>query len=118
MKKYLAIPTTNGFLDEHFGHCQQFTFFDIENENVNEISYMDTPPHKPGLLPSWLSNKGTTDIIAGGIGQKAIQLLKQSGINVFSGAPKIAPEEIVTGFLRETITFSANYCDHKDHTCK
>jgi len=118
MKKKIAIPTTNGLLDQHFGHCHQFTFFEIENNQVTGISFMDAPPHEHGVLPIWLSEKGPTDLIVGGIGQKAIQLFKQNGINVYTGAPLISPEEIITGFLNDSLSFSANYCDHKAHTCE
>ncbi|MCK7542001.1 MAG: hypothetical protein MZV63_69485 [Marinilabiliales bacterium] len=31
-------------------------------------------PHEPGLLPGWLAEKGVTDVIAGGMGQRAIGL--------------------------------------------
>ena len=51
-------------------------------------------------------------IIAGGMGQRAIDLFNERGINVFVGAPAISPEEVVKGFLNESLSFSANYCDH------
>ena len=114
----IAIPTSNGQLAEHFGHCRQFTFFDIEHEQIRGITFKDAPPHKPGLLPSWLAENGTTDIIAGGIGQKAIHLFNLLGINVLAGASMMTPEEIITGYLEKTIAFSSNYCDHKEHNCK
>jgi predicted Fe-Mo cluster-binding NifX family protein len=112
MKRRLAVPTSGGMLDAHFGHCRQFAFVDVENNEIKEISYIDAPPHQPGLLPAWLAEKGSTDIIAGGMGQRAIQLFNQQGVNVFVGAPELTPEELVEGFLKETLTFSANYCDH------
>lgn len=110
--KRIAIPTTEGQLDAHFGHCKQFAMLEIENNEIKEISYLDAPPHQPGLLPPWLAERGATDIIAGGMGQRAIQLFNEQGVNVFVGAPKLSPEELVRGFLNETLQFTANYCDH------
>lgn len=112
MNKIIAIPSTNGVLDEHFGHCSQFTLFEIDNDNILDTQVIDAPPHQPGLLPPFLAEKGVTDVIAGGIGQRAIQIFNQHKINVYVGAPKLAVEEIVDGFLKNTLQFSANYCDH------
>ncbi len=112
MNKKIAIPTSKGILDAHFGHCKQFAMVEIEDQQIKGTTYLDAPPHEPGLLPPWLAERGATDIIAGGMGQRAIQLFNERGVNVFVGAPKFTPEEIVIGFLNETLTFSANYCDH------
>lgn len=111
MKK-IAIPTSEGQLDAHFGHCKQFAMVDVDNTEIKEITYLDAPPHQPGLLPPWLAERGATDIIAGGMGQRAIQLFNAQGVNVFVGAPRLSAEELVKGFLQDTLQFTANYCDH------
>jgi predicted Fe-Mo cluster-binding NifX family protein len=112
MVRKIAVPTSNGLLDEHFGHCKQFAIIlTNDRELLNEQS-VDPPPHQPGLLPVWLAEQGVTDVIAGGMGQRAIQIFNNHGINVFVGAPKLTPVELVKGFLEDTLTFSANYCDH------
>ncbi|NLT51350.1 MAG: ATPase [Ignavibacteria bacterium] len=112
MKKRIAIPTSNGLLDEHFGHCQQFTLLDIENGKISSINETDAPPHQPGLLPPWLAEKGVTDVIAGGMGQRAIELFNQNKVNVFVGAPKLEPEKLAEGLINNTLSLNANYCDH------
>lgn len=112
MTKIIAVPTSNGILDGHFGHCKQFAMVRVEANTINEIRYLDAPPHQPGLLPPWLAERGATDIIAGGMGQRAIKLFNERGVNVFVGAPALNPETLVQGFLKGTLSFSANYCDH------
>jgi predicted Fe-Mo cluster-binding NifX family protein len=113
MKKKIAIPVNdNGILDAHFGHCKFFALLHIENDNIVSEEKVVPPPHEPGLLPKWLAEKKVTDIIAGGMGQRAIQLFNQYGVNAFVGAPKLSAKEIATGFLNNTLNFSANYCDH------
>jgi len=112
MKKLIAVPTTNGILDAHFGHCAQFAMVEVENDKIGEIKLLDAPPHKPGLLPPWLAERGATDIIAGGMGQRAIDLFNEQGVNVFVGAPKTEVKDVVEGFLNKSLDFSANYCDH------
>ena len=112
MTRKIAVPTSDGILDGHFGHCKQFAMVEVADKEIKAISYLDAPPHQPGLLPPWLADRGANDIIAGGMGQRAINLFNERGINVFVGAPALTPEELVTGFLNETLSFSANYCDH------
>ena len=108
----IAVPTSEGKLDAHFGHCQKFAMVDVEDNEIRGITYLDAPPHQPGLLPPWLAERGATDIIAGGMGQRASDLFNEQGVNVFVGAPSLSPMEIVEGFLNKTLSFSANYCDH------
>jgi len=112
MKRLFAVPSSNGLLDEHFGHCHQFALLAIEEDTIISETLIDAPPHQPGLLPVFLAEKGVTDVIAGGMGNRAIQIFNQHQINVFAGAPKQTPKEITEGFLNNTLEFSANYCDH------
>jgi predicted Fe-Mo cluster-binding NifX family protein len=110
----IAIPTTNGLLSMHFGHCEQFTFYDIDadNKTILQTGILDAPPHQPGLLPAWLHEQGVDCVIAGGIGMKAQQLFQQAGVDVIPGAPPIAPEEIVQQYLQNTLQCGTNACDH------
>ena len=113
MNKKIAVPVDNtGTLDGHFGHCKFFTIFKIEEEKITNIDSITPPPHEPGVLPRWLANEGVTDVIAGGMGNRAIQIFNQNNVNVFVGAPKLKADDLVEGFLNKTIEFSANYCDH------
>lgn len=112
MKKLIAVPSSHGMLDAHFGHCHQFALLSVEDDKIISETVINAPPHEPGLLPKFLAEKGVTDVIAGGMGNRAIQLFNQHQVNVFVGAPKQTPVEIATGFLNGSLVFSANYCDH------
>ena len=113
MQKKIAVPIDgNGVLDAHFGHCQFFSIMNVEQDKVVASVKIQPPPHEPGLLPRWLAEHGVTDIIAGGMGQKAIELFKQNSINVFVGAPAIKDMELVEKYLNKELAFTANYCDH------
>ncbi|MFW5774362.1 MAG: NifB/NifX family molybdenum-iron cluster-binding protein [Tangfeifania sp.] len=112
MKK-IAVPTDNsGVLDGHFGHCEFFTIINVKNGEIVSEEKVVPPPHEPGLLPKWLAEKNVTDILAGGMGNRAIQIFNQNGVNVFVGAPKMNATELVKGFLDKSVEFAANYCDH------
>lgn len=113
MKKKIAIPVSeDGKLDVHFGHSKNFMVFTVEGEKIINREVLKPPPHEPGVLPKWLARLGVTDVLAGGMGHKAIKIFNYNEVNVFVGAPEKKAEELVQGFLNHTIQFSANYCDH------
>ena len=112
MKKRIAIPLENGILCSHFGHCHQFAIIDADIEKISAAQFITPPPHEPGLLPGWLAEKGVTDVIAGGMGQRAIGLFNSEKINVFVGAPVKSPEELANDLLNNRLESGANYCDH------
>ena len=113
MDKKIAIPVNEEeVLDAHFGHCKFFYLAVVKDGEVVSTEKVVPPPHEPGLLPKWLAEKDVTDIVAGGMGQKAIQLFNANNVNAFVGAPKLKAEELVQAFLKEEISFTANYCDH------
>ncbi|MGD2034033.1 MAG: NifB/NifX family molybdenum-iron cluster-binding protein [Bacteroidales bacterium] len=109
----VAVPVNEkGILDAHFGHCRFFALVETENNKIVSEEKVVPPPHEPGVLPKWLAERGVTDILAGGMGQRAIRLFNQYKVNVFVGAAQLSVNELVEGFLNETLNFSSNYCDH------
>jgi predicted Fe-Mo cluster-binding NifX family protein len=115
MNKKIAVPVDgNGVLDSHFGHCQFFEIFETNDNKIVSQLKVTPPPHEPGVLPKWLVKEGVTDVIAGGIGDKAIKILNHFQINVHKGAPILYSNSLVESFLDETLQLSENNCNH-DH---
>ena len=114
MKKILAFPLENGILCAHFGHCEKFAIVEVENDNIINIKELTPPEHVPGLYPRWVAGFGVTDVIAGGMGQQAINLFNQQGINAFVGAPLKSATELTKEFISGNLSLNANYCNH-DH---
>ncbi len=112
MKYKVAIPLENGRLCAHFGHCQQFAIIDVDNDAIVGETLMTPPPHEPGLLPGWLAGFGVTDIIAGGMGQRALNLFAQQNIRVNYGAQPKDPKELVTDWINKSLVTGDNACDH------
>ncbi|MBK8806268.1 MAG: ATPase [Bacteroidales bacterium] len=112
INRKFAIPVKDGILDSHFGHCKQYAIIETDNQNIVSESIIDAPPHEPGLLPVWLSEKGITDVLAGGMGAKASEIFKKHNVAVFVGAPILSAKDLVTGYLNNTISFTENHCDH------
>ncbi|MFO7627446.1 MAG: NifB/NifX family molybdenum-iron cluster-binding protein [Candidatus Fermentibacteraceae bacterium] len=110
----IAIPLADGRLAMHFGHCESFALVDVDTESgcINGRNDVTAPVHQPGLLPPWLSEKGATVIIAGGMGQRAQDLFTQQGIKVVVGAPAENPETLVKDFLLGSLKLGGNACDH------
>ncbi|MGQ9574826.1 MAG: NifB/NifX family molybdenum-iron cluster-binding protein [Thermoguttaceae bacterium] len=110
----IAIPVTNGRLALHFGHCERFALVDVDDatRRLRGMTLLDAPPHEPGLLPSWLHQRGVDTVIAGGMGPRAQQLFAHAGINVILGAPAETPEALVSAYLAGTLQSGENICDH------
>lgn len=107
-----AIPLAAGQLTAHFGHCKSFAFVEVQNHQIISQVELEPPPHEPGVLPRWLHEQGVTHVIAGGLGQKAQQLLVAQGINITVGAPVADPQNLVRQFLNGTLASGNNLCDH------
>jgi len=112
MKKRFAVPIENGVLCAHFGHCEKFAIVDVDNDSVKEVTEITPPEHEPGLYPRWIAGHGVTDVIAGGMGQKAITLFNDEKINVYVGAPVNNAASLVKDFLEGVLVLNGNYCDH------
>ncbi|HNR90272.1 MAG TPA: NifB/NifX family molybdenum-iron cluster-binding protein [Spirochaetota bacterium] len=110
----IAMPVSNGKLCMHFGHCEQFDVYNVDDATklVSVLERLDAPPHEPGLLPRWLAGKGVTCVIAGGMGSRAQSLFKEQGVAVVTGAPAGDPEEILAAYLSGRLVTGANACDH------
>ncbi len=108
----IVIPTTKGKLSEHFGHCEKFALIDVEEDRIKSKESHLPPPHEPGVIPKWLHGLGANTVIANGIGSRAIDLFAQIGIQVFTGAPTLTPEELVESYLHETLMANENLCNH------
>jgi len=110
----IAIPLAQGKLSLHFGHCDQFAVFEVDDDSKKFVSRNDEMPpgHAPGVLPQWLGGIGVNVIIAGGMGQRAQQLFVQNDIKVVIGAQASTPEELISAYLQGSLVTGNNICDH------
>jgi len=107
-----AVPTAEGKLCSHFGHCDQFALIETEEGEIKNKTMHTPPPHEPGVLPKWLHEMGAHIIIAGGMGSRAQQLFVENGIKVITGAPMDTPESLVRQYLSDSLVTGGNVCDH------
>jgi predicted Fe-Mo cluster-binding NifX family protein len=110
----IAVPTADGRLCMHFGHCEQFAMVAVDDatKTITDTTYLAPPAHEPGVLPRWLHEQGADVILAGGMGQRARSLFVRNGIEVVVGAPAGAPEALAWAYLSGTLEVGNNVCDH------
>ncbi len=110
----IALPVAQKKVCMHFGHCEEFALFEVDEESKEIINqeYIGSPPHQPGILPGWLKEQGATVIISGGMGMRAQSMFNQHGIQVIVGSPVGEPKVIAAAYLNGTLETGANICDH------
>ena len=109
-----AVPTAQGQLCMHFGHCEVFTVMDVdpETKQIARTESLTPPAHEPGVLPRWLGEQHVDLVIAGGMGQRAQNLFAQNGVKVIVGASAGKPEDVVMAYMNESLETGDNLCDH------
>jgi predicted Fe-Mo cluster-binding NifX family protein len=110
-----AVPVSDGIISPHFGHCEYFAFFDVEEQSreITGKENIPSPEHQPGLLPAWLAQNGVNIVIAGGMGPRAVDIFNQNGISVVIGAAESDPEQAVISHLKGALATGDNICDHE-----
>jgi ATP-binding protein involved in chromosome partitioning len=109
-----AVPLSNGRVAMHFGHCEQFALFDVD-EAKGEIvgkEIITSPEHQPGLLPAWLAEQGVSVVIASGMGSRAQELFRQNRISVAVNALEDDPERAVLAYIKGVLEVGDDVCDH------
>lgn len=110
----IAIPSVNDVLSPHFGHCQEFVFFTIDEAGkaVTNKEVLTPPAHEPGVFPKWVAENGGTLVICGGMGGRAQEMFVANGVKVVIGAPAMATDAVIDEYLNGTLQTGANMCDH------
>ena len=116
----IAIPTANGKLCSHFGHCESFTFVDVDL-NKKEITEIINDVPDGGVTcqcATWVVSKGTNLLLAGGIGGNPANVFMQNGVEVIAGCPEMEIKELVCAYLNNSLTRGENSCGHgSGHSC-
>ena len=84
----IAVASMGNVVAGHFGHCENFNIFDIEN--------------------------GVNVIIAGGMGEGAVNIFNARNIEVIMGATGVA-QEAVERYLRGELKSTGSICHEHQH---
>ena len=70
----IAVAAMGTQVAGHFGHCENFIFFDTADGKIVAVNSVPNPGHRPGFLPNFLADNGAQVIIgAQGEAQAAVE---------------------------------------------
>lgn len=114
----IAVPVKgNNQVDDHFGHCEFYNIYSINEKN--EIVNVQTIKSEQGCgcksnIAGTLAANGVKIMLAGGIGGGAINVLNYAGIEVVRGCSGNAAE-LVKQYVSGMIEDSGYSCQHHEH---
>ena len=117
----IAVTYDNGQIFQHFGHTENFKFYDVNDGKIEKTMVMDTNGSGHGALAEFLKGFGTDVLICGGIGGGAQNALANAGIKLYGGVSGDA-DTAVEDFLADNLSYNPNVkCNHHgeghDHNC-
>ena len=103
----IAIPSEgegglDGMRAGHFGHCDVFTFVDLENGEIKEVTTVPNVSHVQGgcMVPvQLLAGHQVNALIVGGIGMRPLMGFRQVGIDVYHEGETRAIRPVVESML-------------------
>jgi predicted Fe-Mo cluster-binding NifX family protein len=113
----IAVPTRDNNVDEHFGHCEYYTIFTVNENKVIEKSEILPSPQGCGCksnIAGVLQQTGVKVMLAGNMGTGALNVLNGHGIQVYRGAAGDV-HKLVEAFLNGNIQDSGEGCHHHNH---
>jgi predicted Fe-Mo cluster-binding NifX family protein len=110
----IALPVKDGRLHGHFGGSREFLFVDADATTRTVIARQTkpAPPHTPGAFPRWLREEGARVVIAGGIGQRALDNFALHGVTVRAGQADALVETQIALYLAGQLTAAPSGCAH------
>jgi predicted Fe-Mo cluster-binding NifX family protein len=117
----VAIPTHSGNVDDHFGHCEYFMIYTV-NDNKEVIhEELVASPNGCGCksdIVEKLSDAGVKVMLAANIGGGAVNKLSGNGIAVVrgcSGDIKNVLNEWLKGNIKDNGELCAEHEHHHEH---
>ena len=108
----IALPSDGQQVDAHFGHCQYFTIFGVDDDRKIVSQETLTPPAgcgcKSDVIPQ-LVDTGVRVMLAGNMGDGAVKMLSDHGITVVRGCAGDV-REVTDAWLAEKVVDSGVGC--------
>ncbi len=117
-KMKIAVPTKeNNQIDNHFGHCEFYTIFTISDKNEVLAETLIESPQGCGCksnIASDLAEKGVETMLAGGIGDGAVNKLASQGIKVIRNC-KGNVHQLIEDYLAGKVKDGGSNCSEHGH---
>lgn len=114
----IAIPTKDGVVDSHFGHCDYYTIYTVENEKVTDEDTYQAPKGcgcKSNVAKE-LANMGVELLLAGNIGNGAVKKIGEAGIAVVKGCEG-AVSTLIVEYLAGKVEDKGDICHEHGNDC-
>lgn len=108
----IALPSSGSMVDGHFGHCEYFTVFTVDEQKKIVSQEIVQPPPGCGCKSNivfTLANMGVEVMLAGNMGGGAVNLLASHGINVVRGCSGDV-QQVVEAWLAGSLIDSGSAC--------
>lgn len=98
----IAIPMADGEFCAHFGGAREFLILEgaPERGEVTNRRRLAAPEHQPGALPRWLATQQIDVVVASAIGERALIMLADAGIETRLAAEGLGPSELAVACLQ------------------
>lgn len=117
----IALPVDeNNNIDSHFGHCKAFAVVTVSDDNKIVECVRIPSPEGCGCksnIASVLQNDGVSLMLAGNMGDGAVNVLQRHGIKAIRGCSG-EMTQVVNDYLNGEIVDSGIICHHHEHECK
>ena len=110
----IALPSHNNYVDDHFGHCSYYTIYSIGADSKIDDEELFEAPRGCGCksnIAAILKNKGIEVLLAGNMGQGAVEKISAAGIKVYRGCYGEV-RKVAESFLRNELVDSGTSCKH------
>ncbi len=117
----IAVPTRENAVDDHFGHCEYYTIYSLNEKNeITGKEIMESPAGCgcKSNIAAVLQDMEVSTMLAGNMGMGALNVLSMHGIEVVRGCSG-STDDVVNAFLSGGIQDSGQGCNHHEqgHTC-
>ncbi|MCU4173496.1 NifB/NifX family molybdenum-iron cluster-binding protein [Carboxylicivirga sp. N1Y90] len=112
----IAVPTKGNVVDDHFGHCDEYTVFTVVEKQITETEKLPSPKGCgcKSNIASILQNKGVSVMLAGNMGNGALNKLNNFGIDVIRGCQGDV-SKLAESFIAGTLNDSGVACQAHGH---
>jgi len=111
----IAVTYENGQIFQHFGHCENFKVYQVEDGKILSSAVENAAGSGHGALAGFLKGLGVDVLICGGIGGGAQNALAEAGIKLYGGVSG-SSDDAVQALVDGTLVYNANVqCSHHGH---
>ena len=116
----VAVTYKDGEIFQHFGHCEEFKMYEVEEGNIKSSEVVSAVGSGHGALAGFLKEHGVQTLICGGIGGGARMALAEENIELYPGAAGDA-DASVEALLKGVLAYNPDVmCSHhhgEGHNC-